>query len=82
MFQDLNGLAQDYIKFMLIPYKHERRVWYIDKAILTIPRYKCKTKRDRAFAIQGPRFGNNLLDALQLANSVTYFKLITVIFTN
>ena len=73
-FKAQSGLAPSYIKDILIPYEPARSLRSSDRALLTIPKSRLKTKWDRVFAIRAPRLWNALPEEIRLAGSVNSFE--------
>ena len=73
-FKARSGLAPSYITDILIPYEPARSLRSLDRALLTLPKSRLKTKGDLAFAIRASQIWNALPEEIRLAGSVNSFK--------
>ncbi|KAF7651423.1 hypothetical protein LDENG_00111240, partial [Lucifuga dentata] len=68
------GLAPSYITEMLTPYESVRSLRSSGGTLLAVPKWRLKSKGDRAFAIRAPQLWNDLPEEIRLADSVPSFK--------
>ncbi len=74
VFKALKNQAPSYLKDLLIPLSSTRHLRSTDRALLSVPRSRLKTKGDRAFSVNAPRLWNQLPLDCRLAPSITIFK--------
>lgn len=75
VFKGTHNLAPKYISDMLTSSKVTRySLRSADSNTLNVPRTKCKTFGDRAFAVCGPRLWNQLPSHLRKINNIDSFK--------
>ncbi len=74
IFKALNNQAPSYLKVLLIPLSTTRYLRSTDRALLSVPHSRLKTKGNRAFSVNAPRLWNQMLLDCRLASSITIFK--------
>ena len=74
MYKSVNGLAPKYLCDMAVSHVPSRALRSSDKELLVVPKARCKTLGERAFAVAGPREWNKLPLSLRHASSVISFK--------
>ena len=75
VFKAINRWAPQYLVEMVKPRTTRSRVLRTDKhLVLEVPRTRCKTFGDRAFASSGPRLWNQLPGNIRAADTTTQFK--------
>ncbi len=72
VFKALNNRAPSYLKVLLIPLSTTRHLRSNDRALLSVPRSRLKTKGDRAFSVNAPRLWKQLPLDCRLALIVLY----------
>ncbi|KAF7655435.1 hypothetical protein LDENG_00055950, partial [Lucifuga dentata] len=73
-FKALLGLAPSYITEMLTPYESVHSLRSSGGTLLAVPKWRLKSKGDRAFAIRALLLWNDLPEEIMLADSVSSFK--------
>ncbi len=74
VFKSINNLAPSYLSDQLYPYNPTRNLRSGEQRLLSVPRSWLKHRRDRAFAVAGPRLWNSLPAYIRSAQSLTVFK--------
>ncbi len=70
----LKNRAPSYLKVLLITLSSTRHLRSTNRALLSVPRSRFKTKGDRAFSVNTPRLWNQLPLDCRLAPSITSFR--------
>ncbi len=73
-FKVLNNQALSYLKVHRIPLSTTRHLRSTDRALLSVPCSRLKTKGDRAFSVNAAHLWNHLSLDCRLAHSITSFK--------
>ncbi len=60
VFKSINNLAPSYLSDLLYPYNPTGNLRSGDQRLVSVPRSRLKYRRDRAFAVAGPRSAQSL----------------------
>ncbi len=74
VFKALKNQAPSYLKDLLILLSSTRHLRSTNRALLSVPRSRLKTKGDRAFSVNAPRLWNQLPLDCRLAPSITFLN--------
>uniref|UniRef100_A0A669DDM8 Reverse transcriptase domain-containing protein n=1 Tax=Oreochromis niloticus TaxID=8128 RepID=A0A669DDM8_ORENI len=74
VFKVLNSTAPPYLAELLSIYCPRRSLRSADLMLLDVPRYRLKTRGERAFAVAAPRLWNSLPPHIRFSTSLGTFK--------
>uniref|UniRef100_A0A669BHY4 Reverse transcriptase domain-containing protein n=1 Tax=Oreochromis niloticus TaxID=8128 RepID=A0A669BHY4_ORENI len=74
VFKVLNGTAPPYLAELLSIYCPRRSLRSADLMLLDVPRYRLKTRGERAFAVAAPKLWNSLPPHIRFSTSLGTFK--------
>lgn len=74
VYKALHKAGPDYICDLIQPYTTSRSSRSCNQLLLSVPRSRCKSKGDRAFAVAAPKLWNSLPFTIRASPSLCVFK--------